>query len=58
MANDDLVVATVRITGRRYGRAIDTEGAHVFRIGSDGRIAEAWGFAVDQDALDALLDPA
>ncbi len=58
MGNEDLVVATVRVRGSRYGRSIDTAGAHVFRIDGDARIVEAWGFAVDQDALDAVLDPA
>jgi len=57
MGNADLVVATVRIRGTRYGREIDTAGAHVFRL-TDGRIVEAWGFAEDQSTLDALLDPA
>lgn len=57
MANDDLVVATVRIRGVRYGRAIDTGGAHVFRLDADAQIVEAWGFIVDQAAADALLDP-
>jgi ketosteroid isomerase-like protein len=58
MGNDDLVVATIHVSGRRYGRSIETDGAHVFRFDVDGRIAEAWGFTVDQSALDELLDPA
>ena len=58
MANDDLVVATVRIRGERYGRTIDSGGAHVFRLDADARIVEAWGFIVDQAAADAMLDPA
>jgi ketosteroid isomerase-like protein len=58
MANDDLVVATVRIRGERYGRVLDCAGAHVFRLDADARIVEAWGFIVDQAAADALLDPA
>lgn len=57
MANADLVVATVRLRGERYGRTIDTTGAHVFRLDADARIVEAWGFIVDQVAADALLDP-
>lgn len=57
MANDDLVVATVRLQGERYGRTVDTLGAHVFRLDAEARIVEAWGFTVDQPALDALLDP-
>jgi ketosteroid isomerase-like protein len=57
MGNADLVVATVRVRGERYGRTLDSPGAHVFRL-VDGRILEAWGFVVDQATLDALLDPA
>jgi ketosteroid isomerase-like protein len=57
MANADLVVATVRVRGERYGRTVDTDGAHVFRLDDDARILEAWGFIVDQAAVDALLDP-
>lgn len=56
MGNADLVVATVRVRGSRYGRDVDTAGAHVFRL-VDGRITEAWGFTADQTTLDALLDP-
>jgi uncharacterized protein len=57
MGNGDLVVAIVDVRGRRYGRTVDTVGAHVFRL-EDGRIVEAWGFTDDQAALDRLLDPA
>lgn len=57
MANDDLVVATVRIRGERYGRILDCSGAHVFRLDASARIVEAWGFIADQVAADALLDP-
>jgi ketosteroid isomerase-like protein len=56
MGNADLVVAIVDIRGTRYGRSVETRGAHVFRL-SDGLIVEAWGFTADQAALDALLDP-
>jgi uncharacterized protein len=56
MGNADLIVATVTIRGSRYGREIETPGAHVFRL-ADGRIVEAWGFAEDQVRLDALLNP-
>lgn len=56
MGNGPFVVATVEIRGSRYGRSLETRGAHMFRL-RDGVIQEAWGFAVDQDGLDALLDP-
>jgi ketosteroid isomerase-like protein len=57
MANDDLVVATIRLRAERHGRALETTGAHVFRLDGEARIVEAWGFTADQPALDALLDP-
>jgi ketosteroid isomerase-like protein len=55
MGNDDLVVGTVHLTGRRRGRTIDTDGAHVFRFDEEGRIVEAWGFTVEQAALDEFF---
>jgi ketosteroid isomerase-like protein len=58
MGNADLVVATVRVLGTRYGRTVETDGAHVFRLDHTARIVEAWGFTVHQSELDALLDPA
>jgi ketosteroid isomerase-like protein len=57
MGNADLVVATVRVRGARYGLAVETDGAHVFRLDADARIVEAWGFTVRQTELDAMLDP-
>jgi ketosteroid isomerase-like protein len=57
MGNAALVVAIVDIRGTRYGRSVETRGAHVFRL-RDGVIVEAWGFAEDQAGLDALLEPA
>lgn len=58
MGNIDLVVATIRLSGARYGRTIETTGAHIFRFDDAGAIVEAWGFTADQASLDALLDPA
>jgi ketosteroid isomerase-like protein len=58
MGNADLVVATIHVVGQRYGRRVETDGAHVFRFDADGRIVEAWGFTGDQAGLDELLDPA
>ena len=57
MGNGNLVVAVVDLRGTRYGRSVETRGAHVFRL-RDGVIVEAWGFADDQAALDAFLEPA
>jgi hypothetical protein len=57
MGNADVVVATIRLRGARYGRTVETNGAHVFRLDDAGRIVEAWGFTAEQATLDALLDP-
>lgn len=54
-ANDDLVIASGRVRGRRLGRTVDAAGGHVFRFDADGRIAEAWGWCADQEALDAFF---
>jgi hypothetical protein len=54
-ANEDLVVASGRVRGRRLGRTLDSAGGHVFRMNEDGQIAEAWGWVADQDALDAFF---
>jgi ketosteroid isomerase-like protein len=55
MGNDDLVVATVHVSGRRRGIAIETDGAHVFRLNDAGQVVEAWGFTEDQAGLDAFF---
>jgi ketosteroid isomerase-like protein len=57
MGNGPMVVAIVDIRGSRYGRTVETRGAHVFRM-RDAVIVEAWGFTEDQAGLDALLEPA
>lgn len=57
MVNGDRVVVTFDVHGERLGRSIDTHGCHVVRINDEGKIAEGWGFAADQDALDAFFSP-
>lgn len=52
MVNGDHLVATFHLQGERKGKKIDLDGAHIFRLDAEGRIAEGWGFASDQDALD------
>lgn len=55
MVNGDFVVATDHLKGERKGKRIDTEGAHLFRMSSEGKVAEGWGFAADQDTLDEFF---
>jgi ketosteroid isomerase-like protein len=54
-ANDDLVISSGRVRGRRLGRVIDATAGHVFRFDGDERIVEAWGWCADQDALDRFF---
>jgi len=55
MVNGDYVMTTLHLKGERRGRQVDLEGGHLFRLTDEGRIAEGWGFASDQDALDAFF---
>src|SRR2546423_5894611 len=52
LVNGSHALVPVRIHGRRGGRDIETDGAHVLRIDGDGRGAEVWAFVHDQQALD------
>jgi ketosteroid isomerase-like protein len=52
MVNGEYVITTFRVQGERNGRTIDMRGGHLMRVTPDGKIAEGWGFASDQDALD------
>lgn len=52
MVNGSYVMTTIRVQGERRGKTIDLHGGHLMRITDDGRVAEGWGFANDQDALD------
>jgi predicted SnoaL-like aldol condensation-catalyzing enzyme len=55
LANGDLVMAIVHLTGVRRGHSIKTHGGHVFRFDDEGRIVEAWGFTEHQSELDELF---
>lgn len=50
LAEDDQVVAWIRVTGTRNGRAIDFRNAHRFRI-RDGKIVEHWAVRDDLRAM-------
>ena len=56
-ANDDLVISSGQLHGRRLGREITATAGHVFRFDADARIVEAWGWCSDQEALDRLFAP-
>jgi uncharacterized protein len=55
MVNGEVVVATFTMQGERLGRRIAMTGCHVFHLNAVGQIAEGWGFADDQEALDAFF---
>jgi hypothetical protein len=48
-------MTTFHLAGERKGRTVDLNGGHLFRLDSDGKVAEGWGFAEHQDALDAFF---
>ena len=43
-----------RVTGERDGRTFDVELAQALRFDDEGRWAEYWALADDQDELDAF----
>lgn len=55
MVNGDYVMTTFRVQGERKGKIIDLHGGHLMRVTAGGMVAEGWGFAGDQDALDAFF---
>lgn len=55
MVNGDYVMTILRVQGERKGTTIDLRGGHLMRVTTDGKVAEGWGFADDQDALDAFF---
>ena len=55
MVNGNFVMTTFRLVGERKGVRIDMRGGHLMRVTDDGRVAEGWGFADDQDALDRFF---
>lgn len=56
MENQNMVVAVIHFTGKRKGRSIDSEGAHIFRMSSDNKITEGWGFVEKQEELDMFFE--
>jgi ketosteroid isomerase-like protein len=55
MVNGEFVMTTFRVQGERNGQTIDMSGGHLMRLTADGKVAEGWGFASDQDSLDAFF---
>jgi ketosteroid isomerase-like protein len=52
MASDDHIAMFLRVTGERAGKRVDVEMAQAFTVDSNGKLAEFWSMADDQDALD------
>ena len=55
MVNQNYVMTTFRLIGERNGQVLDLRGGHLMRLTHDGKVVEGWGFAQDQDALDAFF---
>jgi len=51
LANDEHVVALVRITAQRGGKSLDDQSAQVFHV-KDGKVTESWVNPTDQSAND------
>ena len=56
MVNGHFIVTAFHVQGERKGMTLDLHGSHLLRMADDGKIAEGWGFAADQDALDAFFE--
>lgn len=52
---DRAALVQFHVVGKRRGRTIDQDGAHMVRLDAGGRVIEGWGFAEDQPSLDAFL---
>jgi ketosteroid isomerase-like protein len=53
LANDDHAVVLVHETGKRDGKTLDTDSAHVFHL-KDGKTTEFWAMPTDQASEDAF----
>ena len=52
LASDDHVIAFVRVTSERDGKALDVVQALAIKVNAEGKIREAWYLADDQRAFD------
>jgi ketosteroid isomerase-like protein len=52
---DLAALVAFHLIGVRRGVTIDMDGHHLIRLDAAGHIVEGWGFAADQDALDAFF---
>jgi uncharacterized protein len=52
---DRTVLVSFRMHGLRRGVGVDMNGFHVLKLDEEGLIREGWGFAEDQDSLDAFF---
>ena len=51
LANDDHVVALIRVTAQREGKSLDDNSVQVFHV-QDGKATEVWLNPMDQQASD------
>jgi ketosteroid isomerase-like protein len=52
---ENAALVAFHVVGDRRGAHIDMGGHHLVKLNDEGRIAEGWGFAEDQDALDEFF---
>lgn len=52
---DRAALVSFHVVGERRGKTVDMGGHHMIRLDENGRIAEGWGFAEDQAALDEFF---
>jgi ketosteroid isomerase-like protein len=55
MVNGNYVMTTFGLQGERKDRTVDLKGGHLFRLSTDGKVLEGWGFTDDQESLDAFF---
>ena len=53
LANDEHVVALVKVTAEREGKTLNDNGVQIFHV-RGGRVTESWFHAADQYAADAF----
>jgi ketosteroid isomerase-like protein len=58
VANDEHLVALLRLEARRGVKTISMRRVNVYRVNPDGRVAERWGYVGDQTAFDDLFSEA
>jgi uncharacterized protein len=54
LASDRHIAMFIRVTGKKDGKELNVLQAQVLKVAPDGRWAEFWSLADDQDAVDSF----